>query len=1082
MRHLSPNLSINTKILLLLLSAVLLVLLLVGVIFSVQVTQLYEGTAKAALRSSAELLHKDLLAKSQHLIESSAHAAQDKNILAALNLIENYQNRENYEAKVFDPEKRRLFAVLDEMLHVGGFNQAAVYQADGSLVAFAALTAEGNAGGYTTYAEQGQALLKSLHATDSASLVSRYRDGLYPLVREPKQREPVVSFRVAGVQQSVGLQSTVPFLLQHGSGSEKVLGWLTLSYHLDQDYLDFMGQKLGVKIALKLAANAHPDGAGAMSFEDVPEMEVPALQLEPGAPTRVALVAMQGGYQAQVALEIEELAHAYLLLDEGTSELTANLDIFSRSIAWVLLLTALVVIPLGVYLTSRWINRPLQLLTTVARGITKGEAPKISGFTDHDELGTLAEAFVVMSSAIMNRENELREKQRQIAGIIGNAPAVIYIKDHEGRYQLINSLYEQLFSVTNEQMRGKTDSTLFEPEVAAVIRSNEEMVFATQQPIQVEEVIPQGGEWHTYLSIKFPLFDDESNVVAVCGISTDITERKRTENDLLLAKNIIQNASEGVVVTNLDGVITDINEAYERITGYSRDEVIGMTPAMNQSGRHDEAFYQQMWQRIDADGFWQGEIWDRRKNGELYPKWLSINTVRDEEGQPSHYVGIFSDITRKKATEEQLERLAYFDALTQLPNRTLFRDRLGQEISTARRHQGKVALLFLDLDRFKQVNDNLGHPAGDKLLQHVAQLLRQCVRESDTVSRLGGDEFTVIIPEIDTADQASGVAQKIINELARPLQLYGHEVHVGTSVGIAIFPDDGSDIDTLSRHADMALYKAKELGRNTFQFFSRELQQHIAERIAMEEDLRKALVADEFSVAYQPKYCVASGKVTGMEALVRWQHPKRGMVSPTEFIPLSEETGLIMEIGEYVLRQACMQTAAWRQDSGQPLRVAVNLSARQFQAPRLMETIKLILDESGLPAEALELELTESMVVDDVEQAIATMRRLRDLGLSLAIDDFGTGYSSLSYLKRFPINTLKIDQSFVRDLSVDSDDASIVQAIIAMGRQLDLHVVAEGVETEEQLAFLRKHGCGEVQGYFMSRPLSSDTFLQQMEQ
>jgi diguanylate cyclase (GGDEF)-like protein/PAS domain S-box-containing protein len=550
----------------------------------------------------------------------------------------------------------------------------------------------------------------------------------------------------------------------------------------------------------------------------------------------------------------------------------------------------------------------------------------------------------------------------------------------------------------------------------------------------------------------------------------------------MLAKNIIENANEGVVVTDVNGVITDVNEAYENITGYSRDEVVGESPSINKSGRHDRNFYQGMWNSIHDKGFWQGEIWDRRKNGEVYPKWLSINTVRDERGQPSHYVGIFSDITSKKATEEQLERLAYFDSLTNLPNRLLFRDRLSQEVAAARRHGNRVALFFIDLDRFKYVNDTLGHAAGDELLQIVAQRLRQCVRESDTVSRLGGDEFTVIIPDIEHADQVSGIAQKIIDDLGRSIPLRAQEVQIGASVGVAVFPDDGEDVEQLIRHADMALYKAKDEGRNNFQFFSAELQTHIADRIALEEDLRKGLERNEFLLHYQPKYNLATGAISGMETLVRWQHPVRGMVSPVEFIPLAEETGLIIPMSEFILREACRQTTDWIKASGMPLKVAVNLSARQFQQSDLVEVIKHTLDETGLSAELLELELTERMVMGDVDEAIRTMQALRELGLSLAIDDFGTGYSSLSYLKRFPINTLKIDQSFVRDLTIDSDDASIVQAIIAMGRQLDLHVVAEGVETEEQLEFLRQHGCGEIQGYLMSRPLPDGEFVKLLQQ
>lgn len=1069
------HLTLNNKILLLLLSSILLVLLLVGTIFSVQITQLHESSARAELTSSADLVRSDLWTKTHHLIESSNRIAQDENILASLNLISRYQDVTNYQPLVFDPEKRKLASSLEELLHSGGFNLAAVYQADGALVAFHALTAKGEGGGYQSY-QKGEALFVPVNAAEEDGASSRLYYGFGDLQRHRQGGQPLIQFRPGMGVATVVLEATMPFLLQQNGSAEAVIGWLRLSYYLDRSYIDLMAQKLDVNLAfIGDTGGIHSEGFSPESgVHD--NISVPPLRVTAEPVSELAWVVTADGFEVHLALPLGTDEHIHLVLGEGTNDLANNLNLFARSVIWVLLLSGALVLPLGWYMSRRWVSRPIGLLTEVARGITKGERPQVSGFRQHDELGVLADAFVVMSSAITHRENELRDKQRQIEGIIGNAPAVIYMKDLQGRYLLINKLYEELFSVTNEQMRGKTDSELFDEAVVTQIRDNEQRVFDNLLPIQVEEVMPQGDSLHTYLSVKFPLFDDDKQVIAICGISTDITDRKRAENDLMLAKNIIENANEGVVVTDLEGVITDVNEAYESITGYSRDEVVGQTPAVNKSGRHDRAFYQEMWNCIHDKGFWQGEIWDRRKSGEVYPKWLSINTVRDDKGKPSHYVGIFSDITSKKSTEEQLERLAYFDSLTALPNRLLFRDRLGQEIAAARRHENKVALLFLDLDRFKYVNDTLGHAAGDELLQIVAQTLQDNVRDSDTVSRLGGDEFTVIIPDIDHVDQVSGITQKIIDELGMPLQLRGQEVQIGASVGVAIFPDDGDNIDQLSRHADMALYKAKDEGRNNFQFFSAELQIHIAERLALEEDLRKGLQRNEFLLYYQPKYNVATGDISGMESLVRWQQPERGLVSPVDFIPLAEETGLIIPMSEFILREACQQTAAWIAASNLPLKVAVNLSARQFQQQDLIGVIKSVLAESGLPAASLELELTESMVMGNVDEAIQTMHALRDLGLSLAIDDFGTGYSSLSYLKRFPINTLKIDQSFVRDLTTDSDDASIIQAIIAMGRQLDMHVVAEGVETKEQLEFLRQHECEEVQGYLMSRPLPAMDF------
>ncbi|MBF0178404.1 MAG: EAL domain-containing protein [Magnetococcales bacterium] len=557
---------------------------------------------------------------------------------------------------------------------------------------------------------------------------------------------------------------------------------------------------------------------------------------------------------------------------------------------------------------------------------------------------------------------------------------------------------------------------------------------------------------------------------------SDISERKQAEEALILSGKIIDTANEAIVITDLDGVIQKVNNAYETITGFSRAEVLGKTPAISKSGRHDASFYQRMWQGLREEGRWEGEIWDRRKDGALYPKWLSINTVHNTAGVPTHYVGIFSDISEQKATERKLLNLAYYDPLTELPNRAMFRERLTHELATAHRHQQGVALFFIDLDRFKFVNDTLGHAAGDELLRIVAKRLTAKVRKNDTVARLGGDEFTVILTDVKHPEQISAIAQGMIDSLRTPLTLMEQEVNIGGSIGIALYPGDGHDFDSLTKHADMAMYLAKEKGRNNFQFFSDELQTRIFERVTLEEELTKAIARNELLLHFQPKFELAGNRVVGMESLVRWEKPGVGLVSPARFIPLAEETGLILPMGEWILENACRQSVAWNQGDTCPLQVAVNLSARQFQQPDLIAKVQETLWRTALPPECLELEITESMLMGNIEESITIMRNLRELGLSLAMDDFGTGYSSLNYLKRFPVNTLKIDQSFVRDLTRDSSDAAIVRAIIALARTLGLKVVAEGVENVEQLEFLREHGCHQVQGYYLSKPLPGDAF------
>ena len=559
-------------------------------------------------------------------------------------------------------------------------------------------------------------------------------------------------------------------------------------------------------------------------------------------------------------------------------------------------------------------------------------------------------------------------------------------------------------------------------------------------------------------------------------LAGEIDERSRAEGRLRLAAKVIDNTSEGVVITDADSRIVEVNDAYCRITGYGRDELIGRNPSTTSSGRHDAAFYREMWQRIQRDGHWSGEIWDRRKNGEIYPKLLTINAVYDDRGGLTHYVGVFSDISRIKATEEKLERLAYYDSLTGLPNRMLFRDRLNHEVAMARRHNTKMAVMFIDLDRFKYVNDTLGHSAGDRLLVEVAERLVDCVREADTVARLGGDEFVVILSDLSEGQWAGGVAQLVIDAVSRPVELEGQEVFVGASVGIGVWPDDGERSETLIKNADVAMYHAKEAGRGTFKFFTDAMNQDTARHLELEARLRRALERDELRLFYQPQVSLESGEVIGAEALVRWEDPERGMVSPGEFIPLAEETGLIVPMGEWVLREVCRQQVAWDAAGLPPLPVAVNLSPHQFRQEGLVERVTAILADNGLAPKRIELEITETAAMSDADSTIETLERFAAKGFKLAIDDFGTGYSSLAYLKRFPVDKLKIDRSFVMDIPSDANDAAIADSVIRLAHGLGLAVVAEGVETEAQREFLARRECDYMQGFLFSRPLPADEF------
>jgi diguanylate cyclase (GGDEF)-like protein/PAS domain S-box-containing protein len=555
----------------------------------------------------------------------------------------------------------------------------------------------------------------------------------------------------------------------------------------------------------------------------------------------------------------------------------------------------------------------------------------------------------------------------------------------------------------------------------------------------------------------------------------NITERVEQEAQLHLAAKVFEQGGEGIMITDTRRNIVMVNHAFTEITGYSEDDALGEKPRMLSSGRQDQAFYRAMWATVNAQGHWQGEVWNRRKDGSEYPEWLSVSQVRDVSGTPTHYIGIFNDITLHKAAQEHIQRLAHFDSLTGLPNRSLLQDRIKLALSSAQRSHEPLALIFLDLDHFKNVNDSLGHRIGDELLIALARRLILVVREQDTVSRLGGDEFILVLPNTD-ADGAAHVAEKLLEFALQPYHIEQYELTITPSIGIAMYPGDGEDFDTLSKRADAAMYRAKQSGRNNFRFFTDEMQARSAHTLQLENALRRALEREQLLLHYQPRVCLEDGRIIGAEALLRWQHPELGMVPPADFIPIAEDSGQILQIGEWVLRQAAHQCKDWIASGLAPMTIAVNLSAVQFRHPHLPELVMQILDEVQLPPQCLELELTEGAAMDNPLAATAVMDKLHARGIRMSIDDFGTGYCSLSYLKRFKIHKLKIDQSFVRDITEDPEDKAIVGAIISMAGSLGMQTIAEGVETEGQLAFLREQGCDEVQGYYFSRPLPPDQF------
>jgi diguanylate cyclase (GGDEF)-like protein/PAS domain S-box-containing protein len=667
-------------------------------------------------------------------------------------------------------------------------------------------------------------------------------------------------------------------------------------------------------------------------------------------------------------------------------------------------------------------------------------------------------------------ESELRFQQ-----LVNHLESLFCICELEnGKLTHLNRSYETIFArkmqivMSNEELF--LDNTY--PQDLKIAHSLIHAIQARQKCEVMFRIIRPDGSLR-WLHVRcYPVKDTSTGqIYRFAFIIEDITERKNAETTLRQYARIFENTAEGIMVTDPEHKIVAVNDAFTEITGYSLDDVLNMTPKLLRSGHHDEAFYQVLWDSINTSGHWQGEIFNRRKNGELYPEWMAISTIHDEQGKVLNYFAIFSDISVIKKSQQELDRLAHYDHLTGAANRLLFNVRLEFAIEQADRNHTKLALILIDLDRFKAVNDSLGHSIGDQLLIQIAERLKQSIREEDTLARQGGDEFIMIFGELKQWNDALWLAEKILQDIEKPYLLNGHEVIITASMGISLYPDDAKDATTLIKQADLAMYKAKKEGKNRHAFYTEELNVDSIHNLKMATQMRQGLERNEFILNYQPQVSLQTGSVTGFEALIRWQHAEKGLLQPIEFIPLAEDSGFIEKIGEWALYEACRQCKAWQSMGNKSFVIAVNLSAMQFIYSDIFRTVQKTLERTGLEGRYLELEITETSLMFHEQQVMQRLDALKTLGVSLSIDDFGTGYSSLSYLKGFPIDKLKIDRSFVKNLPEDTQDAAISRAIIALAKSLELTVIAEGVETIAHRDFLLANGCDVMQGYLFSKPM-----------
>ena len=730
---------------------------------------------------------------------------------------------------------------------------------------------------------------------------------------------------------------------------------------------------------------------------------------------------------------------------------------------------------------GRMLNVPEEEIVTRSLGKRYLHTKKIPILDEHGKPEYLLGISEDITEQKLARE-KLYESEELFRTITENAGDLIAMLDTNGRRIYNNPAYRQVFG--DHLAKANLDSFAeIHPEDRERIMAIFDRTVATGVGERAEyRFLLPGGEIRYIESEGSVIRDANEKISKVVVVSRDITERRAADEKLRLAARVFENSGEGIIVTDAASNILMVNRAFTTATRYAADEVIGKNPRILSSGEQEPQFYHNMWKSVNETGEWHGEVLNRRKTGEIYTQWLTLAAVYNHAGVVTNYVGTFIDLTARKQTEERLHFLAFYDALTELPNRVLLVDRLDRALMQAKHTGDRVAVMFLDVDRFSVVNETLGHTCGDLLLKEVSKRLRDCVRPHDSVARVGGDEFTIVVSGAGHPDEVNKIAQDILLAMARPFLLQTNEVFVSASIGISLFPDDGDSSAVLLKNADSAMHRAVELGGNNFRFYTLDMNAKSYERMLLGIDLRHAIERGELQVHYQPLVDIGSGKIVGAEALLRWWRQDFGMVPPAAFVPLLEETGLIIPVSEWVLKTACIQCKCWLESGFPDMFVAVNFSAQQFERPGVVADVGRLIAEAGLDPHHLEIELTEGILMSHAEETIKALRGLKASGIKLSVDDFGTGYSSLSYLKRFPLDTLKIDRSFVSDLPDEPDAVAIVNAIVAMGHSLNLKIIAEGVENREQIDFLREIGCEMMQGYYLGRALQQDDFLRLLQQ
>lgn len=689
----------------------------------------------------------------------------------------------------------------------------------------------------------------------------------------------------------------------------------------------------------------------------------------------------------------------------------------------------------------------------------------------------VSEFFSILAKQYVTRA-DIHRIVHEYETIFNFVPAQIWYKDVQNKFIRVNKQVEKDLGISARDFAGQSAEELFPAYADQYYRDDLEVITSRKPKLGIiQEINTSNGEKRWLSTNKVPTFYADGSVSGLIALVLDITENKKIEEQRSVWATIFESCGEPMSVTDADNNFVAVNRAFSHATGYSFQEVIGRNPSMLKSGRHDEIYYQNMWAAINQAGFWEGEIWEKRKDNTIYIKWLKIHQIKDSQGKLTNYVATFSDITEQKEAAERIAYLDRHDALTGLPNRLVLGEMLDVAIQNADLQKNCVGVISVDLDRFKNINDSLGHKIGDEFLKEIARRLESFSYDGSVTGRFGGDTFIIILPNIHSKAEIIAGINKRFDVIAQPVMYDEVELMVTASMGVSVFPEDGDTTEVLIRNADTAMHKAKDNGRNMYQFFTAGMNEYASERLILENGLRRAVERNEFVLFYQPQLDTVTGQVIGAEALIRWLHPTKKVVSPLEFIPLAEESGLIIPIGEWVLMEACRQHRQWTKLGLPPIPVSINISAVQFHDKDFLQMLSNVIKTSGIEPGYLDLEVTESVVMRDPEFVSQQLQRIKAMGINLSLDDFGTGFSSLSYLRHFPLDRLKIDQSFVRDLKAVPVNQAIIESVIALGRNLKIKTIAEGVETKEEFQFMQKFQCDEVQGYYFSKPLSNDDFI-----